>query len=95
MSDKWVPPPGGRIYKQSFDAGMPPMAATLQSSTFHTFWQKSWPWLILYLLITFLSPLLGLFLTGWSGVGVGEVLAVANLIIGFFAVTRIIKETRH
>lgn len=93
MNDKTVP--GGRIYEQTFDAAMAPMAATLQRSTFHAFWQKSWPWLIPYMIITFFSPLLGLVLTGWAGVGVAEVLGVANLIIGFYAITRIIKETRH
>lgn len=95
MSDKPLPPPGGQIYKLKIDAAMAPKTATLHVSTVRILWQKSWPWLILYLLVTFLSPLLGLYLTGWPGVGVGEVLAIGNLIIGFYAVTRLMIKEKH
>jgi hypothetical protein len=95
MNENTVPPTGGRMHKQSFNASMVPPTATLQRSTFQTSWKKSWPWLIPYLTITFLSPVLGLFLRGWLGFGVGEGLAIVNLVIGFYAVTRMIKETRH
>jgi len=51
--------------------------------------------LIPYLFITFVSPLLGLFLVGWAGVVIEEILALANLVVGLYAVTQVIIETRH
>jgi uncharacterized membrane protein len=95
-----VPQSSGQRYEQRFDAAMSPMSGKLDAE--HTavsvreFWEKSWPLLIPYLLITFLSPVLGLWLTGAIGVAVGEALAIVNLIVGFYAVTRLrVTETRH
>src|SRR4051812_38995693 len=94
--EKPVSPQGGRIHEQSFDATMAPMAASLNAHFMRELWEKSWPLLIPYVFITFLSPLLGLWLTGATGVVVGEGLAIVSLIIGFYAVGRHrVTETRQ
>jgi hypothetical protein len=74
---------------------MAPFQVTLSRSVVREFWRKSWSLLIPYLIITFTSPFLGLFVTGWIGVAVGEILALASLILGFYAITRAVKETVH
>jgi hypothetical protein len=98
MQDEKLPPSStGTVHELSFDATTAPMTAELsfEHISLRQFWVRNWPFLVPFVLLTFLSPILGLWLTGWIGVGVGEVLAVMNLVIGFYAVTRRVTETRR
>jgi predicted amidophosphoribosyltransferase len=55
----------------------------------HTFYEKHPLSLTLLILITLGSPILGLIFAGFVGVGIGLVVGIVGLLIGFRAVTKV------
>lgn len=88
--------------RRSVEAGVQPATGTLRTGPIRVevtqgAWKKNWLLVLVVAALTLGSPFLSRLLpelSGWTAVGVGEVLNLLSNVLGFYAVTRIVTITR-